>query len=400
MIQKETKNQKFNILALPKWYPSQLDPQLGIFLKKHILATGLLHRVHVLYVVGDYNLKDNFRFEHTENENFTETIAYFSAANCRIPPMKRIVNTILYLMAFFLAYFKFVRKKIKPDFIHVHIFGRTSLIAYLFKLFKGIPYIVSEQSSLFITDKFSKRSFFYRMLIRWSARKANFITAVSEILKTKMIDYGLKNNYFVIPNVVEISENISEITKNDKIIVLSVADLFDEVKNISDVIKAVKNAVDLGYNFEYHIIGGGYDGDFLMNLAEEYHLLNQTIFFHGRQPNTFVLDFMRKIDFLITNSNYETFSVVTAEALANGKPVISTRCGGPESFVNEKNGILIEVGNLQQLNEALSTMLKTFQTYNPQEIIDSVKEKFSFQFIGNQFNDAFLNLFSTKKINA
>jgi len=389
-------SKKYSILALPKWYPSKLDLQLGIFLKKHILAVAQKHKVHVLYVVGDKHLKTNFEFVNTQSENFYETIAYFSYAECKISPMKVAVNAILYLFAFSIAYFRFVKKNIKPDFIHVHIFGRTSLIAYFFKLFKSIPYIVSEQSSLFITDKFSKRNFFYRMLVRLSARNANLITAVSEVLKTRMLAYGLNNTYFVIPNVVEVSKNEIKFESKDKIIALSVADLFDKVKNISDVIKAVKYAIDEGYNFEYHIIGGGYDSDLLMKMAEKYGLLGKYIFFHGRQPNTFVLDFMHKIDFLITNSNYETFSVVTAEALANGKPVIATKCGGPESFVDSKVGILIDVGNLQQLKEALIAMLKTYYTYNSDEIINSVKTKFSFQSIANQFDEVYSNLFLIK----
>jgi glycosyltransferase involved in cell wall biosynthesis len=391
MIQKETKNQKYNILALPKWYPSRLDPQLGIFLKKHILATALRHRVHVLYVVGDYNLKDNFRFEHTENENFTETIAYFSAANCRIPPMKRIVNTILYLMAFFLAYFKFVRKKIKPDFIHVHILGRTAVIAYLFKLFKGLPYIVSEQSTLFRTLKFAQTNFLYKTIIRFVARKASLITSVSAILRDKMLEYGFKNNYFVIPNVVEQSKNILNI-KNDKIIILTVADLVDEHKNISDAILAMKNLKEKGYIFEYHIIGGGNDERYLKKLAHENNLLDTYVFFHGLQSNNFVLDFMQKCDFALTNSNYETFSVATAEALACGKPVISTRCGGPETFIDEQSGILIETANTKELQNALITMLETYQNYDSQKIQNSVIEKFSYKSISEQFNEAYQTL--------
>jgi len=82
--------------------------------------------------------------------------------------------------------------------------------------------------------------------------------------------------------------------------------------------------------------------------------------------------------------------------LANGKPVIATKCGGPESFVDSKVGILIDVGNLQQLKEALIAMLKTYYTYNSDEIINSVKTKFSFQSIANQFDEVYSNLFLIK----
>jgi hypothetical protein len=49
--------------------------------------------------------------------------------------------------------------------------------------------------------------------------------------------------------------------------------------------------------------------------------------------NTAVLDRMAVCGTVIINSNVETFSKVTGEALALGKPVIATRCGGPEAFI-------------------------------------------------------------------
>ena len=46
-------------------------------------------------------------------------------------------------------------------------------------------------------------------------------------------------------------------------------------------------------------------------------------------------------DCFVLPSAGETFGVVYVEAMAAGLPVIATRCGGPEDFVNEDNGILI-----------------------------------------------------------
>lgn len=384
---------QFNILVLPKWYPSKVDLQLGVFLKKHTLAISEFHKTNVLYVVSDENLEATFLIKNQKKGNYNETISYFKNVKFKIELFKRFTNLILYTIAFFRAYNRHIKPLPKPDFIHVHIFGRTSIFAYFLKLFKSIPYIVSEQSSLFITDKFSNRNFLYRKMIRFTARNANLLTAVSTVLRDRMIKYKMDNTYFVVPNVVEVSENTFFKEQKNKTLILSVADLFDKVKNISDVIKAVKYAAEKGYEFEYHVIGGGYDRDELVALAEGYNLLDKVIFFHGRQPNPFVLDFMHKIDFLITNSNYETFSVVTAEALANGKPVISTRCGGPESFVDEKSGILIDVGNLEQLKTALINMLENHSFYNSKEIIDSVKTRFSFEAIGEQFNAVYSELF-------
>ena len=103
---------------------------------------------------------------------------------------------------------------------------------------------------------------------------------------------------------------------------------FDKNKNISGTIRAVSNIVNTRNDFEFHIIGGGPDEEALKTLASELTLLNTKIFFHGRKANDYVLDFINEVDFIVINSNVETFSVAAAEALASGKPVISTMCGG------------------------------------------------------------------------
>jgi len=104
------------------------------------------------------------------------------------------------------------------------------------------------------------------------------------------------------------------------------------------------------------------------------------------------LDFMQKIDFFVLNSNLETFSVVTAEALANGKPVVATRCGGPETFVNDKTGILVEPKNQKQLEDAILYMIKHYKDYNPQYLSDSIKKDYNSKIIGKKFFDIYLKI--------
>ena len=89
---------------------------------------------------------------------------------------------------------------------------------------------------------------------------------------------------------------------------------------------------------------------------------------------------------VIINSNFETFSVVTGEALASGKPVIATRCGGPEAFITPENGVLIPVGNDDALRDAMVRIAQEHSRYSPGTIRASVSQRFSPQAVAKAFD--------------
>jgi glycosyltransferase involved in cell wall biosynthesis len=75
----------------------------------------------------------------------------------------------------------------------------------------------------------------------------------------------------------------------------------------------------------------------------------------GWQENTD--DFFATIDCLVLPSEKESFGLVLIEAMAAQLPVIATRCNGPESIVlDKKTGLLVPVGDLDKLAQAISTL--------------------------------------------
>ncbi len=83
----------------------------------------------------------------------------------------------------------------------------------------------------------------------------------------------------------------------------------------------------------------------------------EDVAFLGFQSNPY--KFMAKADAFILSSNYEGLPVVVLEALACGCPVISTDCdfGPAEAIENEKNGLLVPVGNAVALSDAVLKVL-------------------------------------------
>ena len=93
----------------------------------------------------------------------------------------------------------------------------------------------------------------------------------------------------------------------------------------------------------------------------------------------------------------ETFSVVTGEALAQGKPVIATRCGGPQGFVKPENGLLIPVGDTTALAKAMRTIMDHPKMYDPVRIRASVHASFSPEAVGQAFIRIHQRILDTKE---
>lgn len=80
-------------------------------------------------------------------------------------------------------------------------------------------------------------------------------------------------------------------------------------------------------------------------------------------------------DAFVLSSEYETFGVVLVEALALGKPVIATKCGGPESIVISEVGYLVEK-ILKKLASALVAFVENKNKFDANFIREYCRSSF------------------------
>ena len=97
----------------------------------------------------------------------------------------------------------------------------------------------------------------------------------------------------------------------------------------------------------------------------------------GKAPRNRIKGILRGSNCFVLPSELETFCVACAEALFCGLPVIATRCGGPESFVDETNGVLIPVNDREALSRAFIWMLNNAAKFDSCVITKVAREKFS-----------------------
>jgi glycosyltransferase involved in cell wall biosynthesis len=114
----------------------------------------------------------------------------------------------------------------------------------------------------------------------------------------------------------------------------------------------------------------------------------------GAQPRSVIAKKMQSCRCFVLPSHHETFGVVYIEAMASGLPIIATRCGGPEHFIHEENGLLIPVDDVQALIGAMRYMYLNFSRYDSNRISGEAKKLFSPESVGKQLMEIYKELIS------
>lgn len=363
---------------LAEWFPNEADEQLGIFIQKHAEAIAKTHPSVLLYARGVKGLSESFVIEKEELNSLKVIRIKFKKST----GILRYRNFFRYKLALQKG---FLEANFIPDLVHVHVPGRNSFLALFLKRKYHIPFFVTEHwhgwiKGAYIEDKV-KRKWVHKLL-----SKASGISVVSETLKKAMIktfpDSTFIEKIKIIPNVVEGEELHNQ--SNEMKSILTVCDLDDEVKNISGLIDAFTLFSNDFPQWKLDVIGGGKDEAFLKEYADQ--KCSEKIRFLGRKSNQETLNHFSKYSFFVSNSNHETFGVAIAEALMSGVPVVSSKSGGPESFLNHKNSILYDKGDTEALCKAMMSMALSFAEYDKMELKASVSQ-FSKSHVGQMFDE-------------
>jgi glycosyltransferase involved in cell wall biosynthesis len=369
------------ILHLPQWFPSSEDTQFGIFTQKHIRSASPYFGNVVIYILGvDHGILEPNPEMTNDDDISAFTVRYRKAGKKGLAG--QLINARRYYRSFRKAWKMVKEAHGLPALVNAHVLLKPALLALLLRYRYRIPYVITEHWTGYASGMYEGKSAIFRYLCRLSLRRASGLAVVSEHLRESMKAQHLSHpTTVVIPNVIDHFPELMPPQKKSKAFILTVADLADKNKNISGSLQALQVLKEQGFDFEFHIIGGGRDEQKLKNLCNTLGL-DGHVTFHGRQSNHYVLNFMPNVDFVLVNSRVETFSVVTAEALACGKPVIATKSGGPEVFVNNDCGLVVDIDDEEALHYALEDMIQHFAVYKPHRMQEHIHKLFNEERIG------------------
>lgn len=369
-----------HIMFIPSWYSNVRNKVHGSFFKEQALelqkagveVTVAYNEVWPLTMLGKiheekglkYNVEDGLKTYRYKNYNYIP----------KNPLMFKVFNKRMEKL-----YKEIVKKEGAIDIIHAQssLWGGISA-AYIAEKY-NIPLVITEHSSV-ERGPYVKKS--YIPFICDSYKKAQKVITVGNGLKNEIESLSGRHDIEVIGNLVDLSKfTIKKRIKNEKFIFFSLAFLEGE-KGFDTLIKSFakkfkdKEAV-------LYIGGDGSQRSWLEALTVENGVKDQIIFL-GALSRDDVAKWMNKCDCFVLPSRYETFGVVYIEALASGRPVIGALNGGAEDIINNLNGYLIPIDDIDILAEKMIEVYDNIESYDEEEISSDCLKRFSPKVIVNK----------------
>lgn len=359
---------------------------LGVFVKRHAMALAAVADVAALYVYAD----DKDSVEETEEEGiYTIRVAY-KRVNATIPGFDGVFKLKQYNDAWLKAITLYEKKKGRPDIVNLNVIVPAGNVAMYIKRRWNIPYVITEHWTGYFPQDGRYKGLFIKPLTKRTVKNASAVITVSNDLKNQMLSLGLKNDYSVISNVVDTDAFvIGKPASNDKIRFIHVSSLDDRQKNVSGILRTFQRFHKQYANAELTIVGNGVERARLEELSHSLGI-DKVVHFVGAKSNNELVELLQQSTAFVLFSNYETQAIVLLESLCCGIPVIATKAGGIGEYVNDKNGILIDVGSEEQLYSAMMTVASGKAKFaTPEAIRGSVVDKVNASTIGKQFMDVY-----------
>lgn len=323
------------------------------------------------------NLKDEFEVSVAFGEQGDEgelakllkekEISYYS-----LPSLKREIN----LSSDFRAIIE-IRKlirKIKPEYLHLNS-SKISILGSIAGKLCRIPKIVYTAHGWVFNEPLppaKKKK--YEKLERFTAKFKHYIICVSDFDRISAIEHQICDEKKLItihngikkPNYLareEARTKIISLIHNEKFqitesdfIVGSIGNLYAN-KGFEYLIQSIKVLVDNGVNVKTIIIGEGEERDDLINWISQLRLEKNVILL-GRIDKASEL--LKAFDMYVCSSVKEGLSYTVIEAMMAKLPIVATNVGGnPELITNNKEGLIIEPQNSEQITSAIIKLLNS-----------------------------------------
>lgn len=280
----------------------------------------------------------------------------------------------------------------KIDIIHAHVSYPAGFIASILSREFGIPYVLTEHMSPFPFSTMTRNGR-PRAEIDQAFNNASATIAVSTALAASIRSFGYAAPV-VIPNLVDETRFTPAAPAPGKFKFLTVCGISAQ-KGIGELLNAIALWNPSPDEVEFHVCGDGPLRADYEAMAHQLRIADRVVWY-GQVNREAMPGIFRDSHAYVMPSLHESFGVVFGEAIACGKPIIATRCGGPEDIVNAANGLLVDVGDSIGLSEAMRSLKGNWSEYNPNAIRRDFIRRFSREAVGGKLTAMYKKILASR----
>jgi L-malate glycosyltransferase len=219
------------------------------------------------------------------------------------------------------------------------------------------------------------------------------VIAVSNFMKRELIKKGINPTKIqVIYNGIKLNSFLISDTKNKSYVKMAIIGRLSPEKGHEFLFKSLYELKNREPNMKWSldVVGDGELSHQLQHLTKTLEL-EEHIHFLGYVNN--VTEYLNEVDIVVIPSENESLSFAAIEAMATGKPIICTNVGGlPEVVINEKNGFLVEYGDIKALAEKICILINSEKLRH--EFGHNGKERFQKYFTFNRMYEQLLDIYN------
>jgi glycosyltransferase involved in cell wall biosynthesis len=384
---------KHNILFISSWYPTKYNPTLGNFVFKHAECVSKNNQVRAIHICLDSNITQN-DFEFSEKP-FPSKVIYLKKST--FPIVGKLIDNIRIIKTYLEEYKLLIKEGFTPDLVHANVVFPIGIIAWIYHIRFNVNYVISEHWTGYHEYADPRPGFIQRCITRFVANRAKVILPVSDDLGKAMIKHKITSKIITVANVIDTNlfSPILEQKKDEIIRIIHISTLENIQKNINLLLEAFATVSQKNSKLELHIISDGNLNDF-KTLIEKLGIASKIIN-HGRLDTQDVADVLKQADLFVLTSNFENLPCVLIESISCGVPVIATNVGGVSEIINKNNGIIIEPRQMEELVIAMREMIEKHNAYDKVLLHKMAAENYSYEAIGNQLTQIYLQVLSTQK---
>ncbi len=373
------KKESLKILLISSVFPNEKQPTLGTFVRERMLHVAKRCEVMVVAPAPWFPLiryfKKNYRPVVPKME-IQDGIKVYHPKFFNFPGLFKCLDGIFLFFSSSLTLYK-IKKSFDFDIIDSHFAYPDGLGAVLLgRLFKK-PVTITLRGTIVPLSNYRLR----RFQISFALKSANIVFSVCKSLKDKAVSLGVQENKIVVvSNGVDTDKfkpiNQREIREDlnlplDKKIIISIGAIVKR-KGFHKIIQALPSVTEKNPDILLVIVGGasveGYCKPELDMLVEELSL-KEHVLFAGNIPHSDVFKWLNASDIFCLATSNEGWANVLLEALACGKPVVTTTVGGNGEVIKSSDyGILVSPEDKKGLEMALLRSLE--KKWNYEKLIE------------------------------